>query len=218
VTPLRIVIADDHEMVRQGLRTVLEDVPGWEVCGEATNGREVVELARRLKPDLVILDISMPELDGLEATRQIRRCLPNSEILVLTMHDSEELAHETLAAGAKGFVLKNDAGRVLVQAVKSLAGHQPFLTSKVSAMVLNAYLNPGRNPGTPDAAARQLTVRQREIVRLIAEGHSNKEIAGRLGISVRTAETHRLNVMQKLKFHSVSDLVRYAVRNHIVQA
>jgi len=208
---LRILLADDHELLRQGLRTLIEDQSGWQVCGEATTGREAVAKARELKPDIVVMDFTMPELNGMEATRQIRAALPRTEVLLLTMHESEELVREVLAAGARGYVLKSDAGRALVDALKALAEQKPYFTSKISALVLEGYLNPitRENPA--------LTPREREIVQLVAEGRSTKELADRLGISPKTAETHRTNLMRKLNLHSVSEVVRYAIRNKFVE-
>lgn len=217
-TKLRILIADDHEMVRRGLKALLTDRPGWEVCAEAEDGRAAVRLAEQLLPDIVILDITMPELNGLEAARQIHRLCPRSEILILTMHDSEQFVREVVTAGARGYVLKNDAGRVLVQAVETLSRHRPFFSTTIADMLQTEALQSG---SAEDAAAEplasRLTPREREIVQLIAEGHSNKEVADRLGISVRTAETHRLNVMRKLNVHTASDLTRYAIRNQMIQ-
>ena len=208
---LRILLADDHELVRQGLRTLIEIQSGWQVCGEATTGREAVAKARELKPDIVVMDFTMPELNGMEATRQIRAALPRTQVLLLTMHESEELVREVLAAGARGYVLKSDAGRVLVDALKALADQKPYFTSKISALVLEGYLN----PITRENSA--LTPREREIVQLVAEGRSTKELADRLGISPKTAETHRTNIMRKLNVHSVSEVVRYAIRNKLVE-
>lgn len=216
-TKLRILIADDHEMVRRGLKALLADRPGWEVCAEAENGRAAVRLAEQLLPDIVVLDITMPELNGLEAARQIHRLCPRSEILILTMHDSEQFVREVIAAGARGYVLKNDAGRVLVQAVETLSRHKPFFTAAVTDMLQTEALQAGTAEETTEPLASRLTPREREIVQLIAEGHSNKEVADRLGISVRTAETHRLNVMRKLNVHTASDLTRYAIRNQMIQ-
>jgi DNA-binding NarL/FixJ family response regulator len=214
--PLRILLVDDHEMVRQGLKAVLETHGGWEVCGEATTGRQAVAQARELRPQIVVMDVSMPELGGLEATRQIRAALPRTEVLILTMHDSEQLVREVLAAGARGYLLKSDAGHALVSAVEALAQHKPFFTSKVTELVLGGFLNPQK----PDEAqpGERLTPREREIVQLLAEGKSNKEVAVVLEISVKTAETHRTNVMRKLEVRSMSELVRYAIRNNIVEA
>ncbi len=212
---VRILIADDHELVREGLRRVLESHRDWEVCAEAVNGRDAVEKAREFRPDLAILDFSMPELNGIEVTRQICRILPRTEVLVLTMHETESLVRDVLAAGARGFILKSDAGRVLVQAVETLLQHKPFFTAKVSELVLQGYLNPTQTPGDDDGS---LSPRERQIVQLVAEGKSSKEVADALNISVKTVETHRANVLRKLGLRSVSDLVRYAVRNKIVEA
>lgn len=214
---LRILIADDHEMVRRGLKATLTEQPGWEVCGEAGTGRQAVELAAELKPDVVVLDLSMPELNGLEATRQIRKAAPRAEVLILTMHESENLVREVLTAGARGYVLKNDAGRVLVQAVETLSQHKPYFTAKVSEVVLDQFLKPAPAPAAPHTGPSRLTSREREILQLIAEGKSNKEVADCLGISARTAETHRTNLMRKLDLHSVSDVTRYAIRNQIIE-
>jgi DNA-binding NarL/FixJ family response regulator len=214
----QILIADDHELMRKGLRAVLEDQPGWKVCGEAVNGRQAVELARQLGPDVIVLDLTMPELNGLEATRQICKAIPRAEVLILTVHESEQLVSEVLAAGAHGYVLKADTSRLLVSAVESLAKHQPFFTGKVSEVVLNGYLNSGETPKNATSSLEQLTAREREIVQLLAEGKTNKEVATALGVSIKTVDAHRANVMHKLRLHSVADLVRYAVRNKIVAA
>jgi DNA-binding NarL/FixJ family response regulator len=216
MTSARILLADDHEIIRQGLRTVIGERPEWEICGEASNGREAVKQALELKPDIVILDISMPELNGLEAARQILKEAPKTEILVLTVHDSENLVREVLDAGARGYMLKSDASKHLLSAIESLIERRPFLASRVSEIVLEGYLD-GIQPrqGEP---RRGLTPREREIVQLLAEGKSNKEVATVLNISVKTAETHRTNIMRKLDLHSISELVRYAVRNQIIEA
>jgi len=208
---LQILLADDHEMVRTGLRAVIESHAGWSVCGEASNGRKAVAMARELRPDVVVMDFSMPELNGMEATRQIRAALPCTEVLILSMHESEELVRQMLAIGARGYLLKSDAGKALVEAITALADHKPYFTSKIAAVVLQGYLNPQKEN------VRQLTPREREIVQLVAEGKSTKEVADVLGISPKTADTHRTNLMRKLGFHSVSELVRYAIRNQIVQ-
>jgi DNA-binding NarL/FixJ family response regulator len=209
---LRILLADDHEMVRRGLRSAIEDEPGWSVCGEAATGRQAVELARQLKPDVVVMDFSMPELNGLEATRQIHAALPRTEVLILTMHESEELVRGMLAAGARGIILKSDAGHALVSALRAFVERKPFFSPKISAMVLEGYLHP-----QTAGPSQQLTPREREIIQLIAEGRSTKETAERLGIAPRTADTHRTNIMRKLKLHSASDLTRFAIRNRIIQ-
>jgi DNA-binding NarL/FixJ family response regulator len=208
---LRILLADDHEMVRHGLRAVIEEQHGWEVCGEARTGREAVARALELRPDVVVMDFTMPELNGMDATREIRAMLPRTQVLILTMHESEELVPEVLAAGALGYMLKSDAGGALVNAIQSLADQKPYFTSKISALVLKGYLNPKiREIST-------LTPREREVVQMVAEGKSTKEVAEKLKISAKTADTHRTNVMRKLKLHSVSELVRFAIRNKLVE-
>jgi DNA-binding NarL/FixJ family response regulator len=211
----RIVIADDHEVVRKGLIALLQAQPDWEVIGEAADGREAVEKAQKLKPDVAILDIGMPSLNGLEATRQILKSNPHAKVLILTLHDSDQVVREVLNAGARGFLLKSDAARDLVAAVEALRRDKTYFTSKVASMVLEGYLKGGT--AAPATTGRnRLTPREREIVQLLAEGKSTKEVAVALGLSVKTAETHRSNIMRKLQLHSVSDLVLYAVRNNIV--
>lgn len=217
----RILVADDHEVVRKGLVALLQQQPEWEVCGEAGEGREAVEKAERLKPDVVILDIGMPSLNGLEATRQILKSNPNARILILTLHDSDQVVREVLNAGARGFLLKSDAARDLVAAMDALRHDKTYFTSKVASMVLEGYLKGGVGPAPITVGRDRLTPREREVVQLLAEGKSTKEVAVALGLSVKTAETHRSNIMRKLQLHSVSDLVLYAVRNnivHVVQA
>ena len=214
--PLRILVVDDHAVVRRGVRSLLESEEGFEITGEATTGREAVDMARRLQPDVVVMDLSLPELNGLDATRQILKAAPRSEILVLTMHHSEELAREVLQAGARGYVLKSDADQSLIAAVKSLREHKPFLSSRVTEFVLDDYLR--RTDALEEALSHEtVTAREREIIQLLAEGKSNKEAASTLGISVKTIEAHRANIMRKLRLRSVSELVRYAIRNKIVQ-
>ena len=211
----RILVADDHTMVREGLRKVLEEQPGWVGCGEAGNGREAVAKTRELKPDVLVLDFVMPELNGLEVTRQVRAAQPQTEVLILTMHESEQLARAALAAGAHGFVLKSDAGTTLVTAVEHLSQHQPFFTAKVSHVAPDGHLHPAESAGAEKPAGDPLTAREREVVQLIAEGRSSKHVADALGISVKTVDTHRANLMRKLGIHSVSELVRYAIREGI---
>jgi len=191
----RILVADDHEVVRRGLCALLQSRPEWEICGEAADGREAVEKSQSLKPEVVIIDIGMPTLNGLEATRQILKANPQIKVLVLTLHDSDQMIREVLDAGARGFL---------------------YFTSRVAEMVLEGYLKPVTK-AVPLAPLRsRLTPREREVVQLIAEGKSTKEVAVALQLSVKTAETHRSNIMRKLELHSVSDLVLYAVRNNIV--
>jgi DNA-binding NarL/FixJ family response regulator len=212
---IRILIADDHEIVRRGIRPLIESEWGWEICGEAVDGRRAVSMALELKPDIVIVDISMPELSGVEVTRQIRRELPETEVLVFTGQDNEALVHQLLAAGACGFVLKSEAAAHLIPAIKALCLHRPFFGAHVSGIVFDRYLNGAVQPG--EATPGDLTPREREIVQLLAEGKSNKDVSTVLGISIKTAEKHRATVMRKLGFGAFSELVRYAVRNHIVQ-
>ena len=212
---LRIMVADDHEVVRRGLRALLEAQPGWEVCSEAVDGRDVIKKAAELKPDVIVLDIAMPNLNGLETTRQLLKMDPEARVLILTLHDAEQIIHDVLSAGARGFLLKSDAARDLVSAVEALGQDKTYFTSRVAAMVLEGFLKGGRKVGVSESSG-PLTAREREIVQLLAEGKSTKEVASVLGLSVKTAETHRSNIMRKLEFHSVSDLVLYAVRNNIV--
>jgi len=212
--PVRILIADDHELMRRGLAAELSQMPGWQVAAEAANGQQAVALARSLKPNLIVLDLSMPELNGLAATRRILESDPDARILILTAHESEQLVREVLAAGALGYVLKSDAGRVLVTALQSLLDGTPFFTSKVARAVLEGYL---RSTAPEPSDASILSAREQEIVQLLAEGKSNKEVARTLGISVKTAETHRSNIMRKTGFSSLAELVRFAVRNKIIE-
>ena len=213
---LRILVVDDHAVVRRGVRSVLESHEGWEVCGEATTGRDAVEQSRQLRPDVVVMDMSLPELNGLDATRQILKDGPGIEVLVLTMHHSEDLARDVLRAGARGYIMKSDADENLITAVDTLRQHKPFLTSTVTGFVLDDFVR-RRDGGQADLSPVDVTSREREIIQLIAEGRSNKEAASTLGISVKTIEAHRANIMRKLRLRSVSDLVRYAIRNKIVQ-
>jgi DNA-binding NarL/FixJ family response regulator len=212
---LRILIADDHDLVRKGLRVLIEEHPGWTVCGEARSGREAVEQATHNNPDIVVIDVSMPDLNGLEATRLIRKSCPRSEVLVITHHDSDEIAAEVLNAGARGYVLKSDSDKDLVNAVEALSRHKPFFTSRITEMLLT-----NRENGVTDQAEsmrNRLTVREVEILQLLAEGKTAKEVASSLGIATKTSDTHRTNIMRKLNLHSIAELVRYAIRNKIVE-
>jgi DNA-binding NarL/FixJ family response regulator len=215
---MRVLVADDHEIVRRGLCSLIKEHPGWEVAAEASDGREAVEKTKELKPDVTVMDISMPSMNGLEATRQIVKDQPGTKVLVLTVHDSDPLVREVLDAGARGYVLKTDAGRDLVTALEALRRNKTFFTSRVAQLVLDGYLKRDFEPSEVNTRRSSLTARQREIVQLLAEGKSSKEVAVSLGISVKTAETHRANVMRRLDCHSVSEIVRYAIRNHIIEA
>ena len=212
---IRILIADDHDIVRRGMRPLIESEWGWEICGEAKDGREALALAEKLKPDVVVLDVAMPEMNGVDVARQIKKSLPDTEVLAFTGTESEALVHQLFAAGARGCVLKNDAAEHLIPAIKALCAHQPYFGSRVAQVVFESYLKGGLQP--EEAAPGGLSPREREIVQLLAEGKSNKEVATTLGISVKTAETHRAQVMRKLGFTAFSELVRYAVRNQLVQ-
>jgi DNA-binding NarL/FixJ family response regulator len=214
---LRILLADDHDIVRRGLKDLLEHHVGWQVCAEAANGREAVELALQHQPHVAVIDLSMPELNGLEATRRIRQSLPDTEVLIFTMHESEELIREVLGAGARGYLLKSDAVRQLIPAVESLSQKKPYFAGRVSEVVLDGFLKGGQ-AALEGPTAERLTSREREVVQLLAEGKSNKQIARLLDLSVKTVETHRTAAMRKLELNSLPDLVRYAIRMQIIQA
>ena len=211
--PVRILIADDHEIVREGLRAMIQRQPGWEVCGDVSTGREVVAQAPALNPDIIVMDIGMPELNGLDATRQIKRVLPNTEVLIFTANETEEIVRTVFKAGAKAYLLKSDANQHLIPAIEALCKHRTYFSSKVSELVFAGYLK-----GDARTDDQSLTAREREMVQLVAEGNTSKDIAQVLGISVKTVETHRAAVMRKLKLNSVADLVRYAIRNGIILA
>jgi DNA-binding NarL/FixJ family response regulator len=213
---LRILVADDHELVRHGIRGLLRARRGWRVIGEAANGREAVEKTNKLKPDVAILDVSMPDLDGLQATRQIRDANPDTEVVVLTMHDSDQMVRRVLDAGALGYVLKSDLAANLVRAVKNVSAGRLFLTPRVSDIVLKGFLKNGNQADPAEQTRARPTPREVEIIRLLAEGKANKVIAADLGITIRTVETHRAKVMVKLGLHSLAALLHYAIRQKIV--
>ena len=213
---LRILVADDHELVRRGIRGLLRFRRGWNVVGEAANGREAVEKATKLKPDVAIVDISMPDLDGLQATREIREVAPGTSVVILTMHESDQMVRRVLEAGALGYVLKSDLAAHLVKAVKNVSGGKLFLTPRVSDIVLNGFLKNANQPEPKENSRARPTPREVEIIRLLAEGNSNKKIAADLGITIRTVETHRAKIMLKLGLHSLAELIRYAIRTEIV--
>jgi len=216
--PLRILIADDHDLMRRGVRTLIQAHAGWETCGEAKTGREAVARVQELKPDVLILDISMPDLNGVEAAKRIRKASPSTDILILSMHYSDQLIRELVDAGVRGYIIKSDSDRELVIAIETLAQHKPYFTFHATEVILGRYHAGGRGGEAPELVSDRLTSREREIVQLLAEGKSSKDVASSLGISVKTVETHRANLMRKLELHSVSELVRYAVRNQIVEA
>jgi len=210
----RILLADDHALMRRGMRSLLEAEEDWEVCGEAATGREAVDLAVKLNPDVAVLDLSMPELNGLEAAKEILQKVPQVEVLIFTMHETEELMREVLASGARGCVLKTDIEQHLVAAVSAALQHSVYFSSKASETLKEALTNKeGADPAAPDL----LTEREREVVQLLAQAKTNKEIAAALDISVRTVETHRATIMRKLEINSIVELVHYAVRKKLVQ-
>ncbi|HMG04714.1 MAG TPA: response regulator transcription factor [Chthoniobacterales bacterium] len=213
---IRVLVADDHEVVREGVRALIDLQADLEVCGLAATGREAVDLARQTKPDVVVLDLTMPELDGLEAIRQIRKALPETEVLVFSAHSSEEIVEDVFDAGAKSYIEKSEASRDLLAAIRSLAEHKPFFTSEASEILFSKFLLP-QSQRERERAEQKLTARESEIVRLLAQSSSNKDIATALGISIRTVETHRATLMRKLRIHSVAGLVRYAIRRHIIE-
>ena len=211
--PLSILIADDHEVVRRGIRALLEARPEWKICGEAANGREAVEKAKKLCPDLVLLDLTMPEAGGLEAIPKIRDACPHTKILVLTMHDSGEMASRVLAAGASGLVMKSDAVRDLVRAVQSVEAGKPFLSPAVTRLIIG-HLAKTKEPGP---SAGDLSPRELEVLKLLALGQSNKEVAAALEISAKTVDAHRSSIMRKLNLGTYSDLIQFAIRRKIIE-
>ena len=215
---LRILLADDHEIVRRGLCALLQRHEGWEICGEASDGREAVQKAKLLKPDVVIVDIGMPNLNGLDATRQLLQYDPNFRIIVLTVSDADQVIREALDAGARGFVLKSDAARDLVAALEALQTKRMFFTPRVNELLLAGFLEKGSaiSRSNPPSLP-MLTAREREITQLLAEGRSSKEAASLLNLSTKTVETHRSNIMRKLNLHSIRDLVVYAIKNKLIQ-
>jgi DNA-binding NarL/FixJ family response regulator len=212
--PLRVLVVDDHDLVRQGLRFMLEAQPEWVICGEAATGQEAIDLTRQLHPNVVLIDIHMPGMDGLQATREILAINSQIEVLILTIDESQEIVQAATEAGARGIVMKSDAARDLMTAVAAMARHEPFFTPKTSQVIAQGLTRPlGNDPGAP----AEITGREREVIVLVADGHSNKEIGAALSISSKTVESHRSNVMRKLGLRSTAELVRYAVRNQLVQ-
>jgi len=212
---LRILVADDHDLMRRGIKTIIESRRDWEVCGEAITGSQAVAKAQELKPDIAILDISMPELNGIEAAKRIRKMCQKTEILVLSAHYSDQIVRDVMEAGIRGYLVKSDSGRDLSTALDNLATHRPFYTSSVSDIMFDE----GRSGAMAPARTKsRITSRENEIIQLLAEGKTSKDIAVFLNISVKTVETHRANIMRKLELHTVTELVRYAIRNSIVEA
>lgn len=214
---IRILIADDHKIVRAGVRCLAASVAEWEIVGEADNGRDAVALAEKLQPDVAILDMTMPGLNGLDATRQIKKRSPGTEVLIFTGAENEALIHDVFASGARSYIVKSDQTDQLIEAIKAVANHKHFFTSRIGEIVFARYKE-GEKARDEAQDKDRLSNREREIVQLLAEGKSNKEVAGTLGISVKTAETHRAAIMHKLGFKSFSELVRYAIRNKMIEA
>jgi DNA-binding NarL/FixJ family response regulator len=222
--PYRVVVADDHTVVRKGVRALLEMQPGIEIAAEAVNGLEALHLVRQLKPDLLVLDLTMPEMNGLELAQAIREENMTTDLLVLTMHFSEEVAREALRCGAMAYVLKSDADTDLLAAVDHVRHHQPFFTGQLAVSMAENFvnLNPQQKSAPPEQTASPmpgipLTQRELDVIKLLAQGKSNKEAAHNLRVSARTVESHRSHIMRKMNFASFSDLIRFAVRNHIVE-
>jgi DNA-binding NarL/FixJ family response regulator len=210
---LRILIADDHDIVRRGVRDIVSSHPGWEVCGEASDGREALAIGLREKPDVVILDVSLPLLNGIGVTRQLRQALPKTEVLLFTMHDDEETVTSGLAVGARGYLHKTDSDQHLVAAVSALGAHRPYFSSAVSELLLNAALQDRKRSHLDLFTGREL-----EVAQLIAEGHSNKQIARMLTISVKTVESHRAAAMRKAGVRTAAEFVRFAIKHNMIQA
>ncbi len=216
VRTLRILIADDHDLMRRGVKALLQSHAGWEICGEAHTGREAVAKAEELKPDVVILDISMPDLNGVDAAKRIRKASPDTEVLILSVHYSDQLIRDILEAGVRGYIVKSDSDRDLVIAIETLANHKPFFTARATEVIVTNFAEGKTQANSRESTRDRLTSREREILQLFAEGKSSKEVASSLNISVKTADTHRANIMRKLQLHTRTDLVRYAMRNKMI--
>jgi len=218
--PYRILVADDHAIVRRGIRSLLENEPGIEVCHEAGDGMEAIEYVKKHKPDMVLLDLTMPEMNGLDAVREIRESSPDTNVLILTMHFSEDVAREAFRSGAHGYVLKSDADVELLSAVRHVQQHKPFFTGKLAVSMVDSFV---QGPDFGDATEEHpipgapLTAREVEVLQMLASGMSNKQIAPTIGLSIRTVESHRNHIMHKMKFNSFSDLMRFAIRQHLVE-
>ncbi len=215
MSKIRVLLAEDHTIVRKGIRSLLDDEPSIEVVGEAANGREAVAQASALKPDIVVMDHTMPLLNGLEATRQLRKALPDVRVLILTMHTNEEYVFQFLQAGAAGYLVKQTAPTDLITAIRTIYAGDSFLSPKISKAVIDEYVRSSKASGRA-SLENVLTEREREVLQLVAEGLSNQEIAGQLHISAKTVGVHRLNLMQKLDLHNLADLTKYAIRAGII--
>ena len=209
---VRIMLVDDHEVVRQGARALIAGIPDWTLCGEAANGEEALRVAAEAKPDVVVMDVSMPNVSGIDIILQMKKILPKVEVLVMTMHDSERIVAQALRAGARGYLLKSDGAEKLIEALTALSNRQTYFSASVSETLLQSYLN-----SNAAEEHEQLTPRERQIVKLVAEGNSNKRISMILKVSVKTVETHRSAAMRKIGAKSSADLALYAARNELVQ-
>ena len=209
---LRILIADDHEIVRKGVRDVIEGHPGWEVCGEASDGQQALEIALREKPDVAVLDVSLPVLNGVALTRRLRQESPSVKVLLFTMHDDDETVSGGLAAGARGYVLKTDSERYLEAAISALGANKPYFSSLVSELLLDVAVNDRKR-----SRLESFTMRELEVAQLIAEGNSNKQIARRLSISIKTVESHRSAAMRKAGVRTAAEFVRFAIKHNLIQ-
>jgi DNA-binding NarL/FixJ family response regulator len=217
--PYKILVVDDHSIVRRGIRSLLETQPDMQVCAEAADGATAMEQVIKERPNLVVLDLTMPEKNGLEVTRLIREESPSSEVLILTMHFSEEVAREVLRCGARGYILKSDADSELLAAVRHIKNNKPFFTGKLAASMAESFVRDTRGSGNNGKAEDvALSNREMEVVQLLARGKSNKEAAAMLGVSTRTVESHRNHIMRKMEFGSFSDLIRFAIRINLIQA
>lgn len=210
---LRILIADDHEIVRKGVRDVIQAHPGWEVCGEAKDGQEALDIALVEKPDIAVLDVSLPILNGVALTRRLHKECPNVKVLLFTMHDDDETVGSGLAAGARGYILKSDSELNLEAAISALGANRPYFSSLVSELLLDAALNDRKR-----SRLESFTVRELEVAQLIAEGNSNKQIARQLEISIKTVESHRAAAMRKAGVRTAAEFVRFAIKHNLIQA
>ncbi len=205
-----VLIVDDHELLRRGVRSLIETQTQYRVCGEASDGQQAVEMAAELKPDIIIMDLTLPRISGLEAIRRISKTQSGVAILVLSIHDSEQMIRESVLAGAHGYVLKTDGAKPLLEALDAMGRHEPYYTPRATEILVQELRGRRQPDGDP------LTARERQILELIAEGKGSRDIGALLGIASKTADVHRANLMRKLNLHSVSELVRYAIRNNIV--
>jgi DNA-binding NarL/FixJ family response regulator len=209
---LRILIADDHEIVRKGIRDIVESHPGWEQCGEAADGQEALELAIREKPDIAVLDVSLPKLNGVALARRLRKDCPNTRVLLFTMHDDDETVRSALAAGARGYVLKSDSGSNLEAAISALQANRLYFSWPVSELMLDAAMNERKR-----SRLETFTIRELEVAQLIAEGNGNKQIARLLNISIKTVESHRAACLRKAGVRTAAEFVRFAIKHNLIQ-